>query len=217
MRLHQHIATRIQVALHRLQHGGTPIFSHDWTSPHCEHWIAAVGHLADRSFDVLEIGSFEGRSALFFLETFLKSRVTCVDPFPPKRSAKFDHNIRRYRHRLTKRRGRSAAVLDQLVTEKRRYDVVYIDGDHSRGAVLADTVLAWQLLRVGGVLIWDDYLWETDAPSDMRPQHAIDAFFQSFGDCMREVHRGYQLIAIKTAEWPIHDQAMSPNTAKLKS
>jgi hypothetical protein len=46
--------------------------------------------------------------------------------------------------------------------------------------VLLDAVLAFQLLRVGGLIIFDDYLWEHDptTPPDHYelPKPAIDAF-----------------------------------------
>lgn len=37
------------------------------------------------------------------------------------------------------------------------YDVVFIDGDHGRYAVLQDSVLAEHLVAPGGIIIWHDY------------------------------------------------------------
>jgi hypothetical protein len=36
---------------------------------------------------------------------------------------------------------------------------LYIDGWHSAFGALADGVMSWPLLNVGGVMIFDDYLW----------------------------------------------------------
>lgn len=36
-------------------------------------------------------------------------------------------------------------------------DLVFIDGDHSPGAVARDTILARAIVRPGGVIIWHDY------------------------------------------------------------
>ena len=36
--------------------------------------------------------------------------------------------------------------------------MIYIDGNHRYGACLADSRNCWPLLRVGGLMIWDDYL-----------------------------------------------------------
>lgn len=38
-----------------------------------------------------------------------------------------------------------------------RCDVVFIDGDHGREALLHDTALARYLVRPGGLIIWHDY------------------------------------------------------------
>jgi predicted O-methyltransferase YrrM len=200
----RYVVPLAQVAAHRLRHGDEPFFTRgDWMSGHREHLMAALGEFLHRPAEILEVGSFEGRSALFFLATFPQARLTCVDLFTPRLSAKFGNNVGRYRDRVTKLRGRSAAVLDRLAAEKRRYDVIYIDGGHRRAEVIADSVLAWELLNVGGVLIWDDYLWKTDRPSAARPQHAIDLFCHAFAPCLRELHRDYQVIVTKTGDWPI--------------
>lgn len=42
-------------------------------------------------------------------------------------------------------------------TDLTRCEAVFIDGDHSREGVLNDTVLALQVLRPGGIVIWHDY------------------------------------------------------------
>jgi predicted O-methyltransferase YrrM len=199
--LPRHGIALIEVAAHRLRHGNKPMFTRDWTTWHSARWKEVLTP-ADRPIEILEVGSFEGRSARFFLDAFPHARVTCVDPFPPARSAKFDHNTWPHHARLIKLRGRSAAVLDRLISENRRYDAIYIDGSHKRIAVMTDSVQAWELLKVGGVLIWDDYRWEMELPSEKRPQHAIDAFCRTFAPCIRELHNGYQVIVEKTADWP---------------
>ena len=64
------------------------------------------------------------------------------------------------------------------------FDLIYIDGSHTAADVLIDAVLAFQLLRVGGVMIFDDYLWSMEPalsvdPLNM-PKPAIDAFAAIF-------------------------------------
>ena len=60
------------------------------------------------------------------------------------------------------------------------FDWIYVDGSHEAPDVLADAVLAFMLLRPGGLLVFDDYLWAMpDAPvADFYqlPKPAIDAF-----------------------------------------
>ena len=84
--------------------------------------------------------------------------------------------------------------------------MVYVDGGHGAPDVLADAVLAFRLLRVGGLMIFDDYLWGRDPerPDDIlrTPKPAIDAFLNVHWHAMRIVAGKpvYQLYARKIAE-----------------
>lgn len=40
-----------------------------------------------------------------------------------------------------------------------KVDLVFIDGDHTYDGVNSDTEKAFELLRPGGVIVWDDYRW----------------------------------------------------------
>jgi predicted O-methyltransferase YrrM len=44
-------------------------------------------------------------------------------------------------------------------------DLVFIDGSHNYDVVCSDSENAFKLLTPGGVIIWDDYLWELRHPS----------------------------------------------------
>ena len=39
------------------------------------------------------------------------------------------------------------------------FDIIYIDGNHEPEYVLEDAVLSFRKLKVGGILIFDDYGW----------------------------------------------------------
>jgi len=38
-------------------------------------------------------------------------------------------------------------------------DLVYVDGAHEYAEVLADISAWWKLLRIGGILLGDDFAW----------------------------------------------------------
>jgi len=63
-------------------------------------------------------------------------------------------------------------------------DLVYIDGSHQAPDVLSDAVLGFQLLKVGGLMIFDDYLWHIESPTAKdplnMPKPGIDAFMNVF-------------------------------------
>lgn len=179
-------------------------YSIDWTSVNTASWQEHLGGLAGRA-DArgLEIGCFEGRSTLWFLEHVLThpdARMACVDVFTDEIEANFDHNVKLsgQQDRVDKYKGYSQDVLRALEYES--YDFVYIDGCHLASCALADAVLSWDLLRKGGFMIFDDYLFKINAPPSERPKIAVDAFLEAFIDQLR-VHRiDTQVIIEKTVE-----------------
>jgi hypothetical protein len=61
-----------------------------------------------------------------------------------------------------------------------------------------DTALSWDLLKDGGLLIFDDYLPNTELPSDLSPKGPIDIFLMAFGDEIKLLHREYQIVIRKS-------------------
>ena len=41
----------------------------------------------------------------------------------------------------------------------KHFDLIYIDGDHSSEQVKIDLVNSWKVLKNGGFLVLDDYMW----------------------------------------------------------
>src|SRR5947209_6894232 len=93
---------------------------------------------------------------------------------------------------------RAVPTLDALGVKGRRFDVIYIDGSHRHDDILVDSLLAWPLLRVGGLMMFDDYRGGGDWPAKARPRHAIESFLALHCE-HRVVHARYQLYAVKTA------------------
>jgi len=186
-------------------------FSTDWTSNNFPVWNACLASMRDRPLNILEIGSWEGRSAIFFLEYCPLSRITCIDPWvnpppevthsfcPPANQIeqRFDANTASYAGRVTKLKSISSKALIDLQDQKRSYDLIYIDGAHERDAVHVDSLLAWPLLKSGGTIIWDDYRWERKQPIETRPEEAINVFVASRRKEIKVLHVGHQIVAQK--------------------
>ena len=66
--------------------------------------------------------------------------------------------------------------------EEPTYDFIYIDGDHTAEGVLQDAVLAWRLLKPGGIMAFDDYLWEDPRGIEFQPGWSIDTFVGAVKD-----------------------------------
>jgi predicted O-methyltransferase YrrM len=96
----------------------------------------------------------------------------------------------------------SVPALVGLRRKERRFDLVYIDGDHRRETVMLDAMLTWPMLRPGGILIWDDYIYKPDAPLWERPTGAIDGFLVAHAGEYEELHRRKQIVVRKTVDAP---------------
>jgi predicted O-methyltransferase YrrM len=184
-------------------------FTTDFASAHFQTWADIFAPIKEQPLSILEIGSWEGRSAIFFLEFFAHSRLTCADTFEGGREhvrdpvfsqslggieQRFDHNLSNYGARCEKMKMRSLPALDKLAESGRLFDLIYIDGSHQRDDVLLDSIMSWRLLAQGGHIIWDDYLWDTDRPSQEAPKQAIDTFLNLNRGKFTVVHLGYQII-----------------------
>jgi len=178
-------------------------FTTDWVTPHANLWTEQLKHLKGKpNVHALEIGSFEGRSAIWFLENILihhTSSITSIDIFAEKTyEEKFDRNIQvsTFTKKVRKIKAPSQKILREL--EWNSYDFVYIDGSHVAKDVLLDAVLSWDLLKAGGIIIFDDYQWRVKAHKPWaRPQTAIDAFLQVFEPYIEILHKEYQVVVRK--------------------
>jgi hypothetical protein len=131
-----------------------------------------------------------------------KAVITCVDPFH-KRGKRFDRNLKRYADRVTKIRDFSLPALIRLRQAGAEFDLVYVDGCHERESVMMDSVLAWGMLKLGGMLIWDDYTdYKDDKANWERPTSAVDGFLVAYAQEFQEISRTKQLIVKKTADTP---------------
>jgi predicted O-methyltransferase YrrM len=191
-------------------------FSSDWTSGHFPNWSTIFAPLKNQSIKVLEIGSYEGFSALFFLNYFSRSTIVCVDawnlrtPEPaivklgpsvaadyPLAEGRFDRNLNVFSDRLIKLNAFSADALGELGVKGERFDMVYVDGSHRRLDAYRDCTLSWPLLNPGGVMLMDDYEFGSRLPDELKPKQGIDAFLSNVAGCCDEIHRSYQIAILK--------------------
>lgn len=184
-------------------------FSCDWTTDRIPLWADILRGHRDRPARVLEIGSWEGRSALFFLNYLPQARIVCIDTFGgnaehhlddyfaaliPATEGRFDRNVAAFAERVEKIKGASGAVLPELAIAGRKFDIVYVDGSHFAADVYSDAALVWPMVAAGGVVIFDDYGWELMNNERERPKLGVDAFLAGIAGQYRLLHREYQLV-----------------------
>lgn len=168
-------------------------FSDLWFDRNIVPWTLSFSKIFDRADPVriLEIGSWEGRSTLFLLTYFTRGHLTAVDTWAGNEEhqdkttwdvlgleARFDSNVGPLAARLTKRKGSSLHVLPQLLEEDQKFDIIYVDGSHVADDVLTDGITSWRLLKQGGILIFDDFLWTSYQRARANPAWPINLFLR---------------------------------------
>ena len=68
----------------------------------------------------------------------------------------------------------------RMMCEK-RFDWIYVDGDHRYEAVLADLSGSWPLIKSGGFLAGDDFLFNKTEERDMPVKRAVERFSRECG------------------------------------
>jgi predicted O-methyltransferase YrrM len=187
--------------------------STDWTSRYFPNWASLLAAHRDRALEVLEIGSWEGRSAIFFLRFLPHCRLTCVDTFQgnaehalrdkwadalPHIEARFDSNLAEFADRFEKIKLSSTEALAALNAAGRKFDLAYIDGSHDSADVHHDAVLSWPMINDRGIVMFDDYEWSFFEDERRHPKLGVDTFLLTHAGQYRELHRGYQIIIEKT-------------------
>lgn len=186
-------------------------WSVDWftTEGRPETFRRVVGHMGGMPrLRLLEIGSYEGRSAVWWcrnMATHTTSKVVCVDAwrggFNPEHTdaamdeveRRFDHNTRQWTatQRIEKRKGASTRLLAEAVACGERYHVVYVDGDHHLAQAACDMCLAWELVLPGGYMIIDDYGSQHHNHKNMK--QTVDAWLAENPEAV-VMEEGYQVI-----------------------
>ncbi|HKX33659.1 MAG TPA: class I SAM-dependent methyltransferase [Blastocatellia bacterium] len=192
----------------------------DYFSSNIESWSRDLACFAHRPcLNFLEVGSFEGLSACWLLENILTHDscvLTAIDTFDfagqgvvhlqdvglesMSIEERFDFNLEQTgaKHRVKKIVGYSHVILRSLPFSN--YDYIYIDGSHKAANVLEDAVLAWPLLKKGGLLTFDDYEWDHDPNPINRPKIAIDSFLAVFEAGYRLIRKDYQVTIEKLSD-----------------
>lgn len=180
-------------------------FTRDWFTNNVHIWKRYLKPLVGKpGVKVLEIGSFEGMSTCWLLDCILthdSAKITCIDPFTApwgEYEHLFDANIAKSlaSHKVEKLVGMSYEVLRQLDFDS--YDFIYIDGSHFAADVLEDAILSFRLLKLGGIMILDDYDLIYPDNQTQNPQIGIDAFLSAFSPKLAVIHKSHQIILEKT-------------------
>lgn len=204
-------------------------FKEHWFDMNIVPWSVTFPKVFTRNdpVSILEIGSWEGRSSLFFLTYFTQGHLTAVDTWEGSDEwhynatsnlrdleTRFDHNVSSGAGRVTKRKGSSLYVLPQLIDEQQKFDVIYVDGSHFADDAITDSLNAWRLLKQGGMMIFDDVMWPAYPRARANTAWAIHQFLKYHAREYKILHAQYQIILQKKTgfEDRIADWVSQPST-----
>ncbi|PPQ86581.1 hypothetical protein CVT25_006187 [Psilocybe cyanescens] len=146
----------------------------DWFSHNIASWTALFPLIQSKRPRVLEVGSWEGRSAVFLLNSICKNggEIVCIDHFDllqtvagQERYSKINQNLA-----LT---GQKYRILPQFSVPA----LMEVLSEETADDTMLDGELVWRLARKGAIIIFDDYHWDKEPEDSMHhPKRGIDAF-----------------------------------------
>ena len=179
-------------------------------------WKKIMSIYKNDHLNILELGVHMGTSSVWFLDNLMKhedSKLYLVDTWEgsveygdsdfDKVFRKFKTNIRTApnHHKTHILRCRTDEALLKFIDNKTMFNIIFIDASHDSRDVMFDAMLAWRVLKVDGILIFDDYLW-AKMPNDYEcPKIAIDSFAKLYKDNIQVLSAGYQFILKKIKEY----------------
>jgi hypothetical protein len=185
-----------------------------WFNKSGREFQALVKPFAGKPITYVEVGVWKGDSAAWMCENVLTHPDAIgygFDPYPtdPKHGqAEIDQIKLEVSQRLSKyvTPGRLPRFVlnfyaatdprNGLPDESLEIDLLYLDGDHTAGAVVCDWCAAWPLLKVGTVVIFDD--WGIGKRKHHRHvPEAFEAIKLAFHDMVDVIHEGPLQAAVR--------------------
>jgi len=166
-------------------------FTENWFTDKIPSWTKILQEFKGKpDIKYLEIGTFEGRSALWLLENILThptSKITIIDAFKEDSYRTFISNINLSgeANKFNIMVGFSNQKIRELPLNS--FDFAYIDGSGKGIVMLSDLVNTWNLVKVDGIIICSRYTLDDGLrkalelkPKDPGPYEAIDAFLKLY-------------------------------------
>jgi len=165
--------------------------------------------LADKEIKCLQVGAYTGDATKWMVENILKqedSFLVDVDTWEGSDEA-VHHNMdwkdvyKTYQEKNAKALAENRVLTMQMTSDRyfagigqeQIFDFIYVDGDHTAFAVLRDGSNAYDKLKVGGILAFDDYIWSLNQGDFFDPKPAIDALIHLLAGRVEKIEDNSQL------------------------
>lgn len=185
-------------------------FTYDWFSWAPPVWKEIVIPNLPDNKKFLEIGTFEGRSTMWIVENMLADNGTLftMDDWGEQAAhvqaeEYFDHNVLEVHKKfplrnIEKIKSKSYPGIAKLIVDNNTdFDFIYLDAFHIGKYLMTDACMLWPLLKTNGIFVFDDYAWDDPRIPGIRPQVAIDDFYNLFNEEIETLHVEYQVVLKK--------------------
>jgi len=194
-------------------------FTKDWFTNNLTRWESiVVPYLKSlkKPITAIEIGVFEGRSAIWTLENILehpKSQMWLVDNWKREVSPKvpcwhnFLKNLEAYSRNHPEQpedkimvcKGHIPDMLRSPDLTSQKFDFVYIDVHGYSKDFLEQAVMVWPMIAPGGMMVIDDYTSNREHDGGCMKQ-GVDAFLDLYSKELSVKHMSWQVMLVKRAK-----------------
>jgi GR25 family glycosyltransferase involved in LPS biosynthesis/predicted O-methyltransferase YrrM len=177
------------------------------------------------TYNILEIGSFEGCSSCFLSDILLNnknSKLICVDPFISDGTIFVNSNNLKntFYSNIKKSKNYTKITIEEKYSNDfyesykgNKFNFIYIDGEHSDTQIKTDLVECFKLLEVNGIMWCDDY--------NNNWKKTFVNWIEKNNKYIKIIHDSYQLGIVKISEEKVDDNiietcdSLKKNTAYI--
>ena len=170
-------------------------FSQKWFLNNFEIFTFFLPKDKSLKFDYLEVGCYEGLSSFYVLSEYKFVNAFFLDiwdmPNPNSKTLShnfgliekaFDQNLSGFNFKKIK--NDSVISMRKLLKENVHFDFIYIDGSHNGEDILSDAIEAFKILKVNGLMFFDDFL-QHDDNRILQSYVGIDKFLSLYSDYLK--------------------------------
>jgi hypothetical protein len=198
-----------------------------------KEWDKNLLHMKGNPVKILEIGIGKGETMEKFTQIFLESNKEAeyygIHTFKKDLDSEQSNNdikkivLDKKEHSLVSNKifimdEDTNTLLQKYISDNIVFDIVYINSSYFAKDILLDAVLSMKLLKLEGIMLFNNYLWEKLEPNIYSPKPAIDAILNIYKNEIIVLFIGYQVIIKKTnlkTEWKKKDKTITDELIKL--